>query len=188
MAKFPLLLLCGPSGAGKTTVVKLLRQIRPEIQVGVTYTTRPPRPDREDKDMRNVSAEEFQQLVASDALVEHAEFAGHLYGTARTDLDAALERGPVLLNLEIEGCRQVKAAYPDAATVFLSPASLEVLEARLRTRADYDAADVARRLARAGADWAQAAWFDHRVENPEGSPETAAAGLAAILDGKAGNG
>lgn len=185
---YPLILLCGPSGAGKTTVVKLLRQMRPEIRVGVTYTTRSARPDREDKDMRNVTAEEFQGLLSSGALAEHAEFAGHLYGTSRADLDAALERGPVLLNLEIEGCRQVKAAYPDAAAIFLAPESTDVLESRLRSRADYDEADVARRLARAKADWAQAGWFDYQVENPEGHPEAAAADLAAILDGKPGNG
>jgi guanylate kinase len=188
MAKFPLLLLCGPSGAGKTTVVKLLRQLRPEILVGVTYTTRPARPDREDKDMRNVTTYDFHQLIASGALVEHAEFAGHLYGTAKAELDAALERGPVLLNLEIDGCRQVKASYPEATTIFLAPESVDVLESRLRSRADYDEADVARRLARARADLAQAGWFEHRVVNPEGQPEAAAAALAAILDGKPKNG
>lgn len=188
MATFPLLLLCGPSGAGKTTVVKLLRHLRPKLQVGVTFTTRPPRPEREDKDMRHVSGAEFQHLVESNQLVEHAEFAGHSYGTSRPDLDRALANGPVLLNLEIDGCRQVKAAYPQATTIFLAPESLEVLAARLHQRADYDAADVTRRLGRAKADWAQADWFERRVLNPAGRPEEAAMSLAAILDGKPGNG
>lgn len=185
---YPLLLLCGPSGAGKTTVVRILRQLRPQLQVGVTFTTRPPRPEREDKDMRHVSAEEFGQLVGSGQLVEHAEFAGHSYGTSRPDLDRALRSGPVLLNLEIEGCRQVKAAYPEAQTVFLAPESPEVLAERLAQREDYDAADVARRLERARVDWAQANWFQHHVLNPRGRPEAAAQALADILDGNRANG
>ena len=181
---YPLLLLCGPSGAGKTTVVKLLRQLRPDLKVGVTYTTRPPRPEREDKDMCNVSLDEFQHLLDTDALVEHAEFAGHLYGTTRAELEARRERGSVLLNLELVGCKQVKERYPDAITIFLAPSSLEVLKKRIRERGDYDENDIAQRLARASADWSQAGWFDHQIINPDGHPEVAAHALATFLDEK----
>jgi guanylate kinase len=178
---YPLLLLCGPSGVGKTTVVKLLRQLRPDLKVGVTYTTRPARPEREDKDMRNISQDEFQRLLTADALVEHVEFAGHLYGTARAELETSREHGPVLLNLELVGCRQVKEKYPDAITIFLAPSSLEVLEKRIRERGDYDENDIVKRLARASADWSQAAWFEHQIVNPDGHPEVAAQALVACL-------
>jgi guanylate kinase len=157
------------------------------MQIGVTYTTRPARPEREDKDMRNVSQDEFQKLVANGALVEHAQFASHWYGTAKAELDAARELGPVLLNLELDGCRQVKALYPDATTVFLAPSSIAVLEERIRSRGDYSQSDIDQRLARAQADWGQSTWFEQQVTNPDGHPELAASELSHILDGKTGN-
>lgn len=177
-----LILLCAPSGAGKTTVVKLLRQLKPDLGIGVTYTTRPPRHEiTEDKDMRYVSDEEFKKLIADNLLIEHAEFAGHWYGTARQPLEQALQSESVLLNLELDGTMQVKKLYPEAITIFLHPGSIEILEERLKKREDYNPQETSQRLERARADWQHISWFEHQVINRDGHPELAAQEIAELI-------
>lgn len=179
---YQLFIVCGPSGGGKTTVIKILRQLRPDLQVGVTYTTRPDRQEgAEDKEMRYVSAEEFKKLIDQGALIEYASFAQHWYGTAKQPLEEALHRGPVMLNLELIGAKQVKQLYPQAVTIFLHPGSLAVLEARLKTRPDYNPAAAAQRLQRAQQDWQEINWFDQQIVNPLGHPEQAAQALADLI-------
>jgi guanylate kinase len=175
----------GPSGAGKSSVVAGLAERLP-FHFSVSMTTRPPRPGEEDgADYFFVSRTGF--LAARDAgeLLEWAEYSGHLYGTPRREVDRHLAAGEdVLLDIELLGASQVKAAYPEALLVFIAPPSLEVLETRLRGRGDTDEEQVARRLAVARGQIEEArASFDHIVVNDR--LERAIAEVAGILSAPA---
>lgn len=160
----------------------MLRQLRPNLQVGVTYTTRPDRQEgSEDKDMRHVSAEQFKKLMDEGELIEYASFADNWYGTAKQPLEEALQRGPVILNLELAGTKQVKQLYPQAITIFLHPGSLAVLEKRLKARPDYNPKIAAGRLRRAQEDWQAIGWFDWQIINHQGHPEQAAQAIAELI-------
>jgi guanylate kinase len=171
----------GPSGVGKSRVVAGLAERLP-FHFSVSMTTRPPRPGEvEGTDYFFVDRDRF--LTARDAgeLLEWAEYSGHLYGTPRAQVEGPLAAGEdVLLDIELLGAEQVKAAFPEAVLVFIAPPSLEALEARLRGRGDTGGEQVARRLAVAGKQIAQARiWFDHIVVNDD--LEQAIDGVAGIL-------
>lgn len=155
-------MLSGPSGVGKTTVVERLRAEHPEVWLSVSATTRPPRPEEVDGvHYFFVGPEEFDRLVGTGSLLEWAEFAGNRYGTPRAPVEEHLARGvPVLLEIELEGARQVRAAMPEARLVFLAPPSWEVLAARLSGRGTEDPAVVRRRLERARVELDAADEFD----------------------------
>lgn len=133
-------------------------------------TTRPARPgERDGVDYFFVDREHFGAARDSGELLEWAEYSGHLYGTPRSPVEAHLAAGAsVLLDIELRGAEQVKAAYPEAVLVLVAPPSLEVLEARLRGRGDTDDEQIARRLAIARGQMEQAPrWFDHVVVNDD---------------------
>jgi guanylate kinase len=159
----------GPSGAGKSSVVAGLAERLP-FHFSVSMTTRAARPGEvEGADYFFVDPARF--LAARDAgdLLEWAEYSGHLYGTPRAQVEGPLAAGEdVLVDIELLGAEQVKAAFPEAVLVFIAPPSREALEARLRGRGDTGGEEVARRLAVAGKQIAQArAWFDHIVVNDD---------------------
>jgi len=164
-----LTVLTGPSGVGKSTVVARMRATHPEIWQSVSVTTRPARPREIDGlHYSFVSDDEFDALIEAGALLEWAEFAGHRYGTPRAPVEERLEAGvPVLLEIELEGARQVRAAVPDATLVFLAPPSWEVLAARLVGRGTEDEAVVAERLARGKIEMAAASEFDVVLVNDD---------------------
>src|SRR3954454_1167974 len=116
-----LVVLSGPSGVGESSVVKEVRQRHPEIWLSVSVTTRPARPGETDGvEYFFVDDSAFDQLIADNALLEHATFAGHRYGTPRKAVQEHLAAGePVLLEIELQGARQVRAAMPAALLVFL---------------------------------------------------------------------
>ncbi|HUU61987.1 MAG TPA: guanylate kinase [Acidimicrobiia bacterium] len=160
-------MVSGPSGAGKTSVVAGLADRMP-FCFSVSLTTRPARPGEVDGvAYRFVDRERF--LAARDAgeLIEWAEYSGHLYGTPRAPVQEALAAGrDVLLDIEVLGAEQVKAAHPEAVMVFIEPPSLEALEARLRGRGDTGEEQVARRLQVARWQMNRArGLFDHFVVN-----------------------
>jgi guanylate kinase len=152
---------------GKGTVVRRLLERRPELHASVSVTTRPPRPgEREGIDYRFVSDEEFDRLVAEGELLEWAHVVGHRSGTPALPVEEALAAGrDVVLEIDVQGARQVRQRVPEAILIFLAPPSLEELERRLRSRGTEDEARLALRLATATAEMAQQPDFDHVVVN-----------------------
>ena len=131
-----LLVISGPSGTGKSTVIGHLMKLRPGLEFSVSATTRAPRPGEVDgREYFFVTHDRFAEMVDNNELLEHASFVGNHYGTPRSQVEKRLEQGiTVILDIEVQGAAQVKAAMPEAVTVFLAPPSLEVLEQRLRGR------------------------------------------------------
>lgn len=162
-----LLVLSGPSGVGKSSVVRELRAHHPEIWLSVSVTTRFPRPGEVDGvHYQFVSDEAFDRLVSRDGLLEWARFDGHRYGTPRTPVQERLAGGvPVLLEIELAGARQVRASMPDALLVFLAPPTWDELVRRLTARATEAPDVIERRLATARAELAAGAEFDVTLVN-----------------------
>jgi guanylate kinase len=165
-----LTVLSGPTAVGKGTVVARLRQLHPEIFVSVSATTRPPRPGEiEGVHYLFVSEREFDKLIAGRALLEWAVVHGrHRYGTPREPVVQALATGrPALLELDLQGARQVRQAWPDARFVFLAPPSWEELVRRQVGRGTESVEERDRRLRTARAELAAQSEFDHVIENRE---------------------
>lgn len=164
-----LVVLTGPSGVGKGTVVAEVRRLRPDLWVSVSATTRPPREGELDGVSYHFwTPQQFAQAVAEGGFLEWAEFAGNRYGTPRAAVLERLAAGEtVLLEIELVGARQVRAAMPGSLTVFLSPPSFAELEARLRGRGTDDEQAIARRLDRARLEMAAAEEFDVVVVNDD---------------------
>lgn len=167
---------------GKGTVVAAVRRRHPHIWVSVSVTTRSPRPGEVDGvQYRFVSRAEYDELVATRALLEHAEFAGSGYGTPRVPVVERLAAGaPTLLEIDLQGARQVRAADANAQLVFLSPPSWTELEHRLRNRGTERDAVVRTRLARAREEMAAVSEFDAVVVNDD--VERAAAQLVGLIE------
>lgn len=181
-----LVVVSGPSGVGKGTVVREALALRPSLQLSVSWTTREPRPGEVDGDHYTfVSRREFRELVESGAMLEYAEFAGNLYGTPRAEVFQRLAGGStVLLEIDLQGARQIKQAAPAALTVFLRPPSMFELASRLRSRGTEDAETVDRRLRVAEAELASAEEFDVQITNTE--VRSCACELLQFIDSAAG--
>jgi guanylate kinase len=162
-----LTVLSGPSGVGKSTVVAYLRRHHPEIWVSVSVTTRFPRPGEiEGVHYHFVGESTFDALIAGGDLLEWAEFAGYRYGTPRQPVLDRLELGtPTLLEIDLQGARQVRASMPTALQVFLTPPSWAELVRRLAGRGTEPSDVIARRLAVAREELAAEAEFDITLVN-----------------------
>ncbi|MGB6107526.1 MAG: guanylate kinase [Mycobacterium sp.] len=177
------LVLSGPSAVGKSTVVRRLRELMPELFFSVSATTRAPRPGEADGvDYRFVTPERFQRLIDDGAMLEWADIHGGLHrsGTLAEPVERAAKSGqPVLIEVNLAGARAVKKALPEAVTVFLAPPSREALRQRLADRGTETADVMARRLATAEAELAAQGEFDVVVVNSR--LESACSELVALL-------
>jgi guanylate kinase len=168
---FLLLILSSPSGAGKTTLTRKLRENFPSLRFSVSHTTRSPRANEVDgKDYHFISREEFDELVAKDAFVEWAHVHGNCYGTSRSEIERArVEPGcsGMIFDIDYQGARQIRAKEPEVVAVFILPPSMHELERRLRGR-NSDADDVVRRrFAAAKVEIEHYGFFDYLVVNDD---------------------
>jgi guanylate kinase len=159
--------ITGPSGVGKGTLIRSLRERVPELELSVSATTRRPRPgERDGVDYHFLSDSDFQRRVDEGEFVEHAIYSGRRYGTLRSELERRVNEGhPVVLEIEVQGARQVRGALPDAVQVFIAPPSREALRARLVGRGTDDPEQVDARLRTADAELAAQDEFAHVVVN-----------------------
>jgi guanylate kinase len=162
-----LFILSAPSGAGKTTLSRQILARAPELHLSVSYTTRAPRPgEKEGDDYHFVSEAQFEYMRAVGAFAEWARVHGFLYGTARAPFDEALANGQdFLLDIDVQGARQLKATYPEAISIFILPPSWRELEARLRSRGTDGEEVIARRLQRAREETLALGSYDYLVVN-----------------------
>ncbi|MEU5523244.1 guanylate kinase [Streptomyces sp. NPDC093250] len=177
-----LTVLSGPSGVGKSTVVAHMRKEHPEVWLSVSATTRKPRPgEQHGVHYFFVSDEEMDKLIANGELLEWAEFAGNRYGTPRAAVLEHLEAGvPVLLEIDLQGARQVRESMADAQLVFLAPPSWEELVRRLTGRGTESADVIERRLSAAKIEMAAEPEFDITLVNT--SVEDVAHELLALMN------
>lgn len=172
MTRGLLFIVSAPSGTGKTTLVERLVQILPNLRKSRSYTSRPRRPaERDGVDYNFISREAFEAMIARGELLEWADVFGNLYGTARADTERLLASGQdVVLVIDVQGARQVKASGIDHTSIFVLPPSYEVLEARLRRRSADPEDAMQRRLATARAEVGGYVEYDYVVINDQLEP------------------
>lgn len=164
-----LVVVAGPSGVGKGTVVRHALELDPTLVVSVSATTRPPRAGESDGvDYHFVPRASFERLIAEGRMLEWAEFAGNLYGTPLEPVEAERAAGrSVVLEIDVAGARQIRTAAPDALQVFLAPPDIEELERRLRGRGTEDERTIGRRMAIAREELGAQDEFDAVVVNAD---------------------
>lgn len=176
-----LTVLTGPSGVGKGTLVRGLLQRHPQLWLSISATTRPPRAGEQDGvHYFFFTPEEFEQQVQAGGFLEWATFAGNSYGTPRGAVEQRLGAGqPVVLEIEVEGARQVRRTFPSGLQIFVAPPSFEELERRIRGRGTDGEEAIVKRLARAREELAAASEFDAVLIN--GDLEAAGRELDALM-------
>jgi guanylate kinase len=179
-----LYVISAPSGAGKTTIVRRLMELHPELCFSISYTTREPREgETEGKDYFFLSRPKFERMRDSEEFLEYAEVFGNFYGTGRKNVEALRNDGKdVLLEIDWQGARQVRDRQPDCCSIFILPPSLSELECRLRGRGTDSDDVIKRRLGEAVDDMSHWRDFDHVIINDE--LEEAVASFDAILAGE----
>jgi len=182
-----LLVVTGPSGVGKGTLIKRLRERLPNFDLSISATTRKPRPGEEDgRDYHFLGLDEFEQRLARGDFLEHAIYAGNMYGTPRSELERAEREGKdLVLEIEVQGARQVAEALPEATQVFIAPPNEATLRERLEGRSTDEADEIERRLTRAREELAAAGEWKRVIVNDDLDRATdELVGLAATI-GKA---
>ena len=180
-----LLVLSSPSGGGKTSIAKSLLQARDDLAYSVSATTRPRREgEREGEDYHFLTRQEFQRRVEAGEFLEWATYAGNLYGTLRGEIDRIVERGrTAVLDVEIEGARQIRATFANSLHVFVLPPSADALVGRLAGRNTEPAGVIRERITRAADELAAVVEYDYAIVNED--LVIAVAQVAAILDAEA---
>jgi guanylate kinase len=178
--------ITGPSGVGKGTLIAALMKRLPALELSISATTRTPRAgERDGVDYHFLSQRDFEERVAAGRFVEHADYAGRKYGTLRSELEGRIQAGvPVVLEIEVQGARQVRSSMPGAVQVFIAPPSLDALRERLIGRGTDNLAEVERRLAVAERELAAREEFGYVVVND--SLEDAVDSLGQIVQKQLG--
>ena len=181
-------LVAAPSGTGKTTVCRRVMERDSRLRFSISHTTRRPREgERPGEDYYFVSPREFLEMVQAGDFLEHAEYAGNNYGTSWRALEEPLEQGfDLLVEIEVQGARQVRQRRDDVCFIFLLPPSMDELAARLRARGTDDAEAIDRRLAVADRELEAASIFDFAVVNDDldAAVDAVAAIIAAVRSGR----
>lgn len=177
-----LMILSGPSGSGKDTVLNKLVESNEDVCVSISMTTREMRDGEIDgKHYYFVSREYFQKKIAEDKMLEYAEYAGNYYGTPRQPVEEMLNEGKsVVLKIEVQGAEKIRKIYPDVTSVFLLPPSMRVLEGRLRGRGSEDEETINHRLRIAREELRRAYDYDYIVIND--TVENALHGLETVIE------
>ncbi len=159
--------ITGPSGVGKGTLIRALLHRIPDLELSVSATTRQPRPgEQTGVDYHFLTPEQFEERVRAGEFLEHAAYSGNRYGTLRSELERRLRDGaPIVLEIEVQGARQVRQAMPDAVAVFIAPPSREALRARLMGRGTDSTEQVEARLRTADEELQARPEFAHAVIN-----------------------
>ena len=174
-------IISAPSGSGKSTLVHELLQAVPNLTFSISYTTRSPRPtETNGVDYVFIARDDFEKRLAGGEFLEHAEVFGNYYGTNRSTLEKAIQAGrDLVLDIDVQGARQLKVAIPEAVSVFVLPPSREILEQRLRSRSQDSEEVIQRRLKGAAAEVRNYSQYDYVLINRE--IEESAARLASIV-------
>jgi guanylate kinase len=170
MKRGKLIVISAPSGSGKTTIARAIMQKYPGMLFSVSATTRPPRTGEvEGRDYFFLSKEEFQRRVKTGDLVEWEEIYGNFYGTLKSEVDRALQRGTIMLfDVDVKGALSIKKTYPgDSVLIFIKPPSFEALQQRLSNRKTEDDATIRRRLDRVPMELEKGSQFDWQVVNDD---------------------
>lgn len=176
-----LYIISAPSGGGKTSLVNALLQSTPNLEVSISHTTRPKRPGETDNvDYNFIDKTDFEKLIAQHAFLEHAQVFGNYYGTSKHWVETKLTAGvDVILEIDWQGAQQIRKLMPDSIGIFVLPPSWQVLEARLRERAQDTESVIAQRMAQARSEMSHYHEYDYLVVNDNFSK--ALADLNAIL-------
>lgn len=178
------IVISGPAGSGKGTVVKLLREMITDIGFSVSATTRAARPGEVDGvHYHYITKEEFEKKLKNDEVLEHTQYCGNYYGTLKSEAERVIGEGKdLILEIEVDGAGQVKRACPDAVCVMLLPPDAQTLEARLRGRGTETDDVIRRRLARAREELECLPYYDYVVVNGEGEAQACAKKLYSIIE------
>ena len=179
-----LVVISGPSGVGKSTVIQKVRDAFPSLRFSVSATTRPIRPNEVDgRDYFFVSRDAFEKMIADGALLEHSTYVGNYYGTPIEPIREALDSGgDMLLDIEPVGARNVKTVFPESILIYIAPPSMDELARRLRARGDTPEDLICERLQRAKWELEQTRFYDYVVVND--TVDNAAKQIIAILEEK----
>jgi guanylate kinase len=176
------IIVSGPSGAGKGTLIRRMHDQFPFLRTAVSATTRTMRPgERDGHDYYFLSEEQFVRHIEDGDFLEHVVYAGHRYGTLRSEVERQLGDGhSVILEIELRGARALREALPDAVTIFIEPPSLDELLRRLRERDTEDEASIQARLRESQVELGARQEFNYRVRNDD--LDDAASAMARIVD------
>lgn len=180
MKKGKLIVISGASGVGKGTVLGIMMEKRKDLSFSVSATTRPPRPGEIDGvHYYFITREKFEAMIVAGEFLEYDAHAANYYGTPRAQAEEKQSHGPVLLDIEPKGAKQVKEKAPDAVLIFIMPPSVQELERRLRGRGDTSEEQIQMRMERATWEMEQRVWYDHVVVNDD--PERCAKEILKII-------